>query len=178
MIGSAKTLQFHFQWTCETTCWVICELITFPVALNVARTRCFNFSSRCLLFEALCQNVHWLFDVGLWSLDDDDRGIGAETAFDKDSPDQTPLKQMVGRRIRRPRKGRHWLLITNLAAHWWQHANRVRTDSGRRLGPCHSKALAHVSAGCVCRGQVHPCRSSESIARHPVVCRRWVRCGC
>lgn len=41
----------------------------------------------------------------------------AETAFDEDSPDQTPLKQMVGRRIRLPREERPWPLSTNLAAH-------------------------------------------------------------
>lgn len=36
---------------------------------------------------SLCKNANWLFDVGLWSLDDDYRVI------------VMPLKQMVGRRI-------------------------------------------------------------------------------
>ncbi len=66
---------------------------------------------------SLCKNAHWLFDVGLWSLDDDYRVIVAETAFDENSPDQTPLKRMVGRRIRLPREERYWPLIANLAAH-------------------------------------------------------------
>ena len=70
------------------------------------------------------ENAHWLFDVGLWSLDDDYRVIVAEAAFDEDSPDQTPLKQMAGRRIRLPREERHWPLVTNLAAHRKLHGLR------------------------------------------------------
>lgn len=66
---------------------------------------------------SLCKNAHWLFDVGLWSLDNDYCVIVAGAAFDEDSPDQTPLKQMVGRRIRLPREERHWPLKTNLAEH-------------------------------------------------------------
>jgi putative restriction endonuclease len=66
---------------------------------------------------SLCKNAHWLFDVGLWSLDNDYCVIVADAAFDEDSPDQTPLKQMVGRRIRLPREERHWPLKTNLAEH-------------------------------------------------------------
>ena len=73
---------------------------------------------------SLCKNAHWLFDVGLWSLDDDYRVIVAEAAFDEDSPDQTPLKQMAGRRIRLPREERHWPLVTNLAAHRKLHGLR------------------------------------------------------
>ena len=66
---------------------------------------------------SLCKNAHWLFDVGLWSLDDDYRVIVAGDVFDEDSPNQTPLKQMVGRRILLPRDERYWPLPTNLAAH-------------------------------------------------------------
>lgn len=66
---------------------------------------------------SLCKNAHWLFDVGLWSLDDDYRVIVAEAAFDEDSPEQTPLKQIAGRLIRLPREERHWPLMANLAAH-------------------------------------------------------------
>jgi len=66
---------------------------------------------------ALCKNAHWLFDAGLWSLDDDYRVIVADSAFDEDSPDQTPLKQMVGRKISLPRDEKYWPLPVNLAAH-------------------------------------------------------------
>ena len=73
---------------------------------------------------SLCKNAHWLFDVGLWSLDDDYRVIVAEAAFDEDSPEQTPLKQIAGRPIRLPREERHWPLMANLAAHRTLHGFR------------------------------------------------------
>ncbi len=66
---------------------------------------------------SLCKNAHWLFDVGLWSLDDDYRVIVAGDVFEEDSPDQTPLKQMVGRRILLPRDERYWPSPANLAIH-------------------------------------------------------------
>lgn len=62
--------------------------------------------------QAHCQNAHWLFDVGLWSLDDDDRGIMAEATFDENLLDKTPLKQMVGRRITKV-TGRMALAVDN-----------------------------------------------------------------
>lgn len=49
--------------------------------------------------------------------DGDYRVIVANLVFDEDSPDQTPLKHMVGRRIRLPREERYWPLTANLAAH-------------------------------------------------------------
>ncbi len=66
---------------------------------------------------ALCKNAHWAFDVGLWSLDDDYCVLVAADVFDEDSPDQTPLKQMVGRKIRLPRNPNYWPLAANLVAH-------------------------------------------------------------
>lgn len=66
---------------------------------------------------ALCKNAHWAFDVGLWSLDDECCVLVAADVFDEDSPDQTPLKQMVGRKIRLPRNPNYWPLPANLAAH-------------------------------------------------------------
>ena len=66
---------------------------------------------------ALCKNAHWAFDVGLWSLDDECCVLVAADMFDEDSPDQTPLKQMVGRQLRLPRNPNYWPLPSNLAAH-------------------------------------------------------------
>jgi putative restriction endonuclease len=66
---------------------------------------------------SLCKNAHWLFDVGLWSLDDDYRVIVAESAFDEAAPEQTALKNMAGRRIHLPRDARFWPLTSNLKAH-------------------------------------------------------------
>lgn len=37
---------------------------------------------------ALCKNAHWMFDQGLWSLDDDYRVIVAHSSFDEDTREQ------------------------------------------------------------------------------------------
>ncbi|MFN9720471.1 MAG: HNH endonuclease [Planctomycetota bacterium] len=66
---------------------------------------------------SLCKNAHWLFDVGLWSLDDDYRVIVADSAFDEAAPEQTALKNLAGRRIQLPRNTRFWPLVANLKAH-------------------------------------------------------------
>ncbi len=51
---------------------------------------------------ALCKNAHWLFDNGLWSLDDDYRVIVAGNEFDEASPNQKPLDEYQGKRILLP----------------------------------------------------------------------------
>lgn len=57
---------------------------------------------------ALCKNAHWLFDNGLWSLDDDYRVLVAADRFDEDAPDQRALKDYTGARIRLPANQLHW----------------------------------------------------------------------
>lgn len=49
---------------------------------------------------ALCKNGHWLFDAGLWSIDDDFRVIVAQSEFSESSPDQKPLVTYAGKRVR------------------------------------------------------------------------------
>lgn len=51
---------------------------------------------------ALCKNAHWLFDYGLWSLDDDYQVIVADEAFDEASPNQMPLVEYQGKSILLP----------------------------------------------------------------------------
>lgn len=51
---------------------------------------------------ALCKNAHWLFDNGLWSLDDDYRVLVAGHRFSEDAPDQKALTAYAGERIRLP----------------------------------------------------------------------------
>lgn len=51
---------------------------------------------------ALCKNAHWLFDNGLWSLDDDYRVLVARHRFSEDAPDQKALTAYAGERIRLP----------------------------------------------------------------------------
>ncbi|MFO0975391.1 MAG: HNH endonuclease [Planctomycetaceae bacterium] len=75
---------------------------------------------------SLCKNAHWLFDAGLWSLDDDYCVIVAESAFEEASPQQLPLKQMGGRRISLPRNPRFWPLRENLAVHRKLHGFKLQ----------------------------------------------------
>lgn len=57
---------------------------------------------------ALCKNAHWLFDNGLWSLDDDYRVLVAKLRFSEEAPDQKPLSAYAGERIRLPVSESHW----------------------------------------------------------------------
>jgi putative restriction endonuclease len=51
---------------------------------------------------ALCKNAHWLFDEGLWTIADDYTVKVALGHFAEDSPDQKPLTDYHGQRIRLP----------------------------------------------------------------------------
>lgn len=57
---------------------------------------------------ALCKNAHWLFDNGLWSLDDDYRVLVAKHRFSEEAPDQKSLSAYAGERIRLPASESHW----------------------------------------------------------------------
>lgn len=66
---------------------------------------------------ALCKNAHWLFDLGLWSIDDSYRVIVAKAAYDEDCPTQDSLRSMEGRQLLLPRDERLWPSKKNLAWH-------------------------------------------------------------
>jgi putative restriction endonuclease len=66
---------------------------------------------------ALCKNAHWLFDNGLWSLDDDYRVLIATDRFDEDAPDQKSLRDYAGERIRLPSNELFWPDRKHLAWH-------------------------------------------------------------
>ncbi len=66
---------------------------------------------------ALCKNAHWLFDLGLWSIDDDYRVIVAVAAFDEGCPTQESVKSMIGRQLILPRDVNLWPIAENLAWH-------------------------------------------------------------
>lgn len=66
---------------------------------------------------ALCKNAHWLFDAGLWSVRDDYRIIVAKDAFSEDSPDQKPLAEYHGSRLRLPNDQVLWPDPKHLAWH-------------------------------------------------------------
>ncbi|MCA9138649.1 MAG: HNH endonuclease [Planctomycetales bacterium] len=57
---------------------------------------------------ALSKNVHWLFDRGLWSIDDDYRVLVAAGEFAESCPDQTPLADYTGKKLRLPINEQLW----------------------------------------------------------------------
>jgi putative restriction endonuclease len=66
---------------------------------------------------ALCKNAHWMFDQGLWSVDDDFRVIVAHSAFDEDTRDQKSLRDFHGMRISLPSNANLWPDPQHLAWH-------------------------------------------------------------
>ncbi len=66
---------------------------------------------------ALCKNAHWMFDQGLWSLDDDYRVIVASQAYDENPGDQKSLISYQGQRILLPNNVAHWPDLKHIAWH-------------------------------------------------------------
>jgi predicted restriction endonuclease len=66
---------------------------------------------------ALCKNAHWMFDQGLWSLDDNYRVLVAHDAFDEDSPGQRSLRDFEGMRVSLPVNSNLWPDPQHLAWH-------------------------------------------------------------
>lgn len=66
---------------------------------------------------ALCKNSHWLFDLGLWSIDDDYRVLVATELFIEACPTQEPLLKMVGKPLLLPRDQQLWPSLKNIAWH-------------------------------------------------------------
>jgi len=71
---------------------------------------------------ALCKNAHWLFDAGLWSLDDDYRVLVANERFVEESPNQKPLIDYQGERLRLPSDERIWPDPKHIAWHRKKHS--------------------------------------------------------
>ncbi|MBC7818368.1 MAG: HNH endonuclease, partial [Planctomycetaceae bacterium] len=66
---------------------------------------------------ALSKNAHWLFDAGLWSIDDEYRVIVAKDAFSESSPNQKPLSDYHGQRLLLPGNQSIWPAKKHLAWH-------------------------------------------------------------
>ncbi len=66
---------------------------------------------------ALCKNAHWMFDQGLWSLDDEYRVIVATAAYDEDPGDQKSLLSYQGQRINLPKNIAYWPDLKHIAWH-------------------------------------------------------------
>ncbi len=72
---------------------------------------------------ALCKNAHWLFDAGLWTIDDDYRIVIATDNFSESSPNQTPLAEMNGQRLLLPKNESLWPDKEHLA---WHRSKKFR----------------------------------------------------
>jgi len=57
---------------------------------------------------ALSKNAHWLFDSGLWSIDEDYRILVANDEFTESSPNQRSLVEFSGERLRLPSNEQFW----------------------------------------------------------------------
>jgi putative restriction endonuclease len=66
---------------------------------------------------ALCKNAHWLFDQGLWTLDDTYRVLVATDVYSESAPGQRPLEAMAGTRIALPADPALWPDPQHLAWH-------------------------------------------------------------
>ena len=66
---------------------------------------------------ALCKNAHWLFDLGLWSIDENFRVLVAPALFVEACPTQEPLLSMVGKELLLPRDKQLWPSEKNMAWH-------------------------------------------------------------
>ena len=72
---------------------------------------------------ALCKNAHWLFDTGLWTLDDDYRVRVATTKFSESGAEGLRLKALEGHKIHLPAASQYWPDPVHMA---WHRNNRFQ----------------------------------------------------
>jgi len=70
---------------------------------------------------ALCKNAHWMFDEGLWSLDDDYRVLTDRKRFDESGAEQLLLSPKANTRILLPADRHYWPDRAHLAWHRKYH---------------------------------------------------------
>lgn len=70
---------------------------------------------------ALCKNAHWMFDEGLWSLDDDYRVLIDPKRFDESGVDELLLAPKAKMRIVLPSDRNYWPDKAHLAWHRKHH---------------------------------------------------------
>lgn len=70
---------------------------------------------------ALCKNAHWMFDEGLWSLDDEYRVLVAAKRFDESGAPAFLLSHKAGSHILLPSDSNFWPDKTHLAWHRKRH---------------------------------------------------------
>lgn len=70
---------------------------------------------------ALCKNAHWMFDEGLWSLDDNYRVLVAKKRFDESGAEALLLSLKANHRILLPTDPNYWPDKAHLAWHRKHH---------------------------------------------------------
>jgi putative restriction endonuclease len=70
---------------------------------------------------ALCKNAHWMFDEGLWSLDDDYRVLIDPNRFDESGVNELLLAPRAAMRILLPSDRNYWPDKAHLAWHRKHH---------------------------------------------------------
>ncbi|HEX8835053.1 MAG TPA: HNH endonuclease, partial [Abditibacteriaceae bacterium] len=71
---------------------------------------------------ALSKNAHWMFDQGLWSLDNDYRVVIASWRFHESGNDDLALRSLVGKQIMLPADRSYWPDKTHLD---WHRKNKL-----------------------------------------------------
>jgi putative restriction endonuclease len=79
---------------------------------------------------ALCKNAHWMFDEGLWSLDDDYRVLVSTKRFDESGADAFLLSLKANRRILLPTDPHYWPAKAHLAWHRKHHGFEALMGGG------------------------------------------------
>lgn len=92
-----------YQYTCALTGYRIMTVSSSSIT-DAAHIHQFSDSRNNDVRNglALCKNAHWLFDNGLWTIADDFTVLVASDHFAEDSPDQKPLGEYHGQKIRLP----------------------------------------------------------------------------
>jgi putative restriction endonuclease len=92
-----------YQYTCALTGYRIMTVASSSV-IDAAHIHQFADSRNNDVRNglALCKNAHWLFDNGLWTIDDDFSILVARDHFTEESPDQKALVEYEGQPIRLP----------------------------------------------------------------------------
>lgn len=80
---------------------------------------------------ALCKNAHWMFDAGLWSLDDEYRVLVDPKRFDESGAGALLLSRKANTRIRLPTDPNYWPSKAHLAWHRKRHAFEPAGEKGR-----------------------------------------------
>ncbi|HEX8236835.1 MAG TPA: HNH endonuclease [Abditibacteriaceae bacterium] len=73
---------------------------------------------------ALSKNAHWMFDQGLWSLDDDYRVLVATSRFHESGNEALSLNAMQGKQILLPANRNYWPDKAHLA---WHRREKLNT---------------------------------------------------